>query len=86
MEKNVLNYEPALALFVSDNDPLIFYKRLISISDFLLKPGGKCYFEINEQKGEEVKNLMTHFNFCEVKIHQDINGKDRIVSGVKKKL
>ncbi len=77
MQKNVLDYEPSLALFVEDADPLLFYRKIIEKGKTLLKPGGKYYFEINERCGLEMIELMKK-NLCKnISIEKDINGKDR---------
>lgn len=83
MHKNVLDYEPHLALFVPDQDPLLFYREIIKFAVKKLKQKGRLYFEINERFGNEVSGLMSENGFNKVKIKQDINGKDRIVYGVK---
>ncbi len=79
MHKNVLAFEPELALFVSNNDPLIFYKKIAQKGHCLLKSGGKLYFEINEKYGKEVADLIERLGYSEVKVLKDLNGKDRIV-------
>ncbi len=81
MQKNVLDHEPHLALFVSDGDPLLFYK---AIADFALKklnPNGKIYFEINQVYGEEVKLILESKGFKNVELMKDINNKNRIFRG-----
>jgi len=83
MSSNVLNYEPHLALFVSDRDPLIFYQAIASKSKTLLKPFGKIFVEINESFGNEVKELFKSHGLEEVKIIKDLDGKDRIVTASK---
>ena len=80
MSSNVLLHEPHLALFVSDNDPLLFYKAIAFKSKTLLNPHGKIFVEINEQYGKEVKELFERSNFHTVRIIKDLDGKDRIVS------
>jgi release factor glutamine methyltransferase len=85
MHSNVLGQDPDLALFVDDDDPLLFYRRICDISGSLLNPNGKVYFEIHEAFGSEVKQLMEKYGFEMVTVHQDLNGKDRMVSGIKKK-
>ena len=80
MSSNVLLHEPHLALFVSNDDPLLFYKAIASKSKTLLKPHGKIFVEINEQYGREVKELFAQSNFRTVQITKDLDGKDRIVS------
>ena len=80
MQKNVLDFEPWLALFVPDNDPLIFYRAIVYQAKQILIPGGKLYFEINETYGNEISALMTGNGYT-VEIIKDINGKERIALG-----
>lgn len=79
MNLNVLLYEPEKALFVSDNNPLIFYENILNFAKIKLKPSGKIFFEINETMGREVVDLCHSLGFNNVEIKSDINGKDRIV-------
>ena len=79
MKSNVINYEPHQALFVSDQDPLVFYKAIASKSKTLLNGFGKVFVEINESLGNEVKDLFESSGLKEVKIIKDLYGKDRIV-------
>jgi release factor glutamine methyltransferase len=82
MDNNVLDYEPHLALFVKDNNPLVFYIKIVDFSLKNLKSGGKLYVEINEKYGKETADLLkSNFEFIEV--IKDINGKDRMVKGTK---
>ena len=83
MEDNVLLYEPGLALFVPDNDPLRFYRALGLRAAELLRLGGKGYFEINERYPNEVCALLEEQGFSEVCAHEDYHGKSRFVSFVK---
>lgn len=83
MERNVLDYEPGLALFVPDDDPLLFYRRITEVCQIILKSGGHLYFEINEQFGEATAALLRESGFASVEIIKDLNGKDRIVTGEK---
>ncbi len=79
MQKNVLDYEPHLALFVSDKDPLLFYK---SIADFALKnlrQNGKLYFEINQTFGSEAKQMLENKGFKNVVLVKDFNNNYRIL-------
>lgn len=79
MSKNVLEHEPHLALFVEDNDPLLFYK---AIADFAFKnliPKGILYFEINEALGGDVKKMLEEKGFKNVEVKKDMSGKDRII-------
>lgn len=77
MAPNVLDYEPDIALFVPDNDPLRFYKALAGWADALVKPGGKCFFEINEAFGPQVSELFVSRGFSDVRIIEDFHGKNR---------
>jgi release factor glutamine methyltransferase len=82
MQPNVLNYEPELALFVPNNNPLLFYKK---ITDFALKhlnPEGKIYFETNEHYGHDTALLLEEMNFHHVSLRKDINGKERMLRAV----
>lgn len=83
MQANVLDYEPHLALFVEDEDPLIFYNKIVEFSQTHLKSGGKIYVEINEKYGSQTVQLLQENKFTLVELIQDINGKDRIVKGIK---
>jgi protein-(glutamine-N5) methyltransferase, release factor-specific len=83
MEKNVLDFEPHTALFVSDHDPLIFYRRIAELAQEYLKEGGKLYFEINESLGKEMSELMEQKGFYNIQVRKDINGKDRMMSAIK---
>ena len=81
MKKNVLDFEPPVALFVPDEDPLLFYRAIVNLSQKILSPLGKIYFEINENKGREICAMLESTGYSEVKIVNDINGKERIVKG-----
>lgn len=81
MEQHVLAYEPHLALFVENDNPLLFYNVIIERAASLLFPNGKLYFEINEALGKEVKSKMEQKGFHNVRIIKDMQGKDRIVMG-----
>ena len=84
MQSNVLDYEPHLALFVEDEDPLLFYKEIVKFSTQFLNKNGKLYFEINEKFGAETADLLRANDFVYVEVVKDLNGKDRIVKGNKK--
>lgn len=81
MQRNVLDFEPDLALFVADEDPLIFYRVISQKGKVILKSSGKIYFEINERFGKEVAELLSDTGYQKVRLIQDLNGKDRIVTG-----
>lgn len=83
IQPNVLEYEPHLALFVADNDALLFYRKITALAQKHLTPKGKLYFEINQYLGKETVALVESFGFTEVRLHQDIYGNDRMISAVK---
>jgi len=80
---NVLDFEPPLALFVNDSDPLIYYKAILKLADKILLPGGRLYFEINEMMGKPMILLLKSFDYSEIEILADINNKERIIKGRK---
>lgn len=77
MAKNVVDYEPSLALFVPDNDPLIFYRRIAEVGKYYLKPNGKLYFEIYEYFGQDIKKLLADYGYKSVSVFPDFNNKVR---------
>lgn len=83
MEKNVVEYEPGLALFVPNDQPLCFYELISAYAFEKLKNKGKLYFEIHEEYGMQVKELLLTIGFDQVLITKDLQGKDRIVSARK---
>ena len=80
MEANVLDWEPGIALFVPDDDPLRFYRRIAGLGNDLLLPGGRLYFEINQAYGRETAHMLEMNQYCNVRVIKDIFGKDRIVT------
>ena len=83
MQKNVLENEPHLALFVKDDDALIFYRAIINFAKNRLKPKGFIYFEINEALAGELKDLLKLNNFTDIEIIKDLFGKNRIIKATK---
>lgn len=81
MEPNVLLHEPSVALFVSDSDPLVFYRRITSLAATALRPGGMLAFEINRQFGRQTAKLLTDAGFENVEVVKDSFGNDRFVFG-----
>ncbi len=82
MERNVLDYEPERALFVPDDDPLVFYRKITELCrGGLLASGGGLFFEINEALGSEMKSMMESAGFRDVAIKKDYLGKDRMAVG-----
>lgn len=79
MHANVLDYEPSTALFVSDNDPLIFYRKILEFAQKALKPNGQIWFEINEKFGKETAELCHSEGFKNVEIIRDFRERERIL-------
>ncbi len=84
MRDNVRRYEPSCALFVPDDDPLLFYRVIGMRSMEMLASGGRLFFEIHEQFGAEVCRLLKGMGFEEVECREDMNGKPRMVRCVKR--
>ena len=82
MKANVLQYEPHLALFISDKDPLVFYKKIGSLAAKSLNFGGKLFFEINEQYGSEISKMLSKMGFVDIALKKDINDKDRMIKAI----
>ena len=83
MNKNVLDFEPHSALFVTDSDPLIYYRAILKLADKILIPGGRLYFEVNEAMGKSMEQLLESSGYTEIQIVADINSKERIIKGIK---
>ena len=79
MRDNVLNWEPHTALFVSDNDPLIFYRTILEFAKTHLNENGEVWFEINEYLGKEMTELCKAMGFSDVEIQKDFRGKERVI-------
>jgi release factor glutamine methyltransferase len=80
IKKNVLDYEPHLALFVDDNDALIFYKKIASLAHNNLLKNGQLYFEINQYLGKEMIDLLGKMDFINIDLRKDIYDNDRMIS------
>ena len=81
IKKNVLDYEPHLALFVEDNDALIFYRKIAALAQNNLLEDGQLYFEINQYLGDEMKDLLEKMNFKSIELRKDIYDNDRMIFG-----
>ena len=86
MEVNVLDYEPHVALFVSDEDPLVFYRAIASFGANKLTSGGYIWSEINSYLGKETYQLFADYGFEEVEIIRDFYGRDRFVKAKKRSM
>jgi release factor glutamine methyltransferase len=80
IKSNVLEFEPHLALFVDDNDALLFYRKIAQLAKKNLSEKGKLYFEINQYLGKETVELLESLGFKEVILKKDIYGNDRMIS------
>ena len=83
MEKNVLEHEPSLALFVPNEDPLLFYRKIGLLALQLLNNGGLLFFEINRRFGKEVVTMLQELGYEAVELRQDLFGNDRMVKAIK---
>ena len=79
MQDNVLNNEPHLALFVPDNNPLLFYKKIAELAFTSLSKNGLLFFEINERFGKETVAMLNAIGFVDIELKKDINDKDRMI-------
>jgi release factor glutamine methyltransferase len=84
MAPNVLEHEPHLALFVENNNPLVFYRAIVELGKQTLKKQGQLYFEINEYLGEETQALFSSDTFEDVQLKSDIFGKHRMICAQKR--
>jgi release factor glutamine methyltransferase len=83
MQDNVLNFEPVSALFVSDEDPLVFYKKIASLANKHLTIHGLLYFEINEYFSRDMVLMLNEFNFKDITVKKDFFGKERMIKCTK---
>ena len=83
MAKNVLNYEPHIALFAPDDNPIIFYQRIGDHAWQNLKPEGELYFELNPLTANDVSDYLRHLGFSQIEIRQDQFGKQRFLKATK---
>ena len=83
MEANVLDWEPATALFVPDADPLLFYRKIAELGTVMLKEGGSLYFEINRAYGNETVKMLEGFGYKQIQLRKDDWGNDRMIKAVR---
>ena len=84
MHSNVLDWEPHTALFVSDNDPLLFYRTIAKKGLGLLFPGGKLYFEINRAHGNDTIEMLKSLGYTSIELRKDFAENDRMIRAIKK--
>jgi release factor glutamine methyltransferase len=82
MHSNVTKYEPHIALYVPDADPLLYYREIAQMALSHLNAGGALYFEINQAYGRETVDMLRDMGYGNVELKRDINGKDRMVKAV----
>jgi len=83
MSKNVLDFEPPAALFVPDENPLVYYEAILSLAEGCLNKSGRIYFEINEKMSDRLTELLTGSGYSDVMAVKDINERYRIIKGIK---
>ncbi|MFW5890086.1 MAG: peptide chain release factor N(5)-glutamine methyltransferase [Marinilabiliaceae bacterium] len=83
MNSNVLDYEPHVALFVDDEDPLLFFRAIAQFAIKNLVAGGKLFFEINRDFGEATRELLAGYGFEQIEVRKDLSGNSRMVKAVK---
>ena len=81
IKKNVLDNEPHLALFVEDNDALVFYRKIAELAQKNLLPNGQLFFEINQYLGKEMMELLEKMDFKNIELRKDIYGNERMIKG-----
>lgn len=79
IKKNVLDYEPHLALFVEDNDALLFYRKIAQLAKLSLQPNGLLFFEINQYLGKQTVELLENLGFNNIELRKDLKGNHRMV-------
>lgn len=79
IKRNVLDYEPHLALFVADSDALLFYRKIAQLALKSLSPNGKLFFEINQYLGKETVELLEQLGFKNIELRKDFVGNDRMI-------
>lgn len=79
IEPNVIKHEPAIALFVEDDDPLLFYREIAQLSMTYLKSGAALYFEINQYLYKDLMSMLKHEGFNDITLRKDIFGKERMI-------
>lgn len=83
MDANVIDHEPSIALFVPDDDPLKFYKRISDLSMASLNDNGKLYYEINPLYATDLTEMMSHQGWTDIQLFKDIHGKNRFLRAIK---
>ncbi|MEC9209647.1 MAG: peptide chain release factor N(5)-glutamine methyltransferase [Bacteroidota bacterium] len=82
MQANILEYEPHLALFVANEDPFAFYKKIADLATKSFRGKGRLFFEINEQFANELIAILTQRGFVDIELKKDINDRDRMIKAI----
>lgn len=83
MEANVLEWEPASALFVPDDAPLLFYRKIAELGQTMLKQGGSLFFEINREYGRQTVQMLKELGYSRIELRKDFYGNDRMIKASK---
>lgn len=83
MHQTVLDFEPHIALFVPDSNPLLFYEHISHFAMNHLRKGGSLYYEINQNNGEDTKSLLANMGFVNIELRHDISGNERMIKATK---
>jgi len=83
MEQNVLEYEPSIALFVPDEDPLRFYRAIAEYASITLRPRGALYFEINPLYEQAMREMLQGLGFTDITTQKDSFGKNRMMRAIR---
>ena len=84
MRGNVLKHEPDLALYVRDEDPLLFYRKIAALGKGALTENGMLFFEINENLAEPTSEALSNLSYQSIEVRKDIYGKNRMIRAIKK--
>jgi release factor glutamine methyltransferase len=84
MRRNVTEHEPSIALFVEDDDPLLFYRSIARTARKMLKVGGKLYFEIYENFATEMVDMLTTEGYSNIVVREDFRAKPRMICAEKR--
>ena len=86
MEVNVLPHEPHVALFVPDDDPLLFYRAIAQYGQTALRPGGWLYFEINPLYATDLRDMLAMMSYHDIETKEDQYGKQRMIRACREKV
>jgi release factor glutamine methyltransferase len=79
INRNILDYEPHIALFVGNEKPLVFYEKIVKFAKNNLNSNGQLFLEINQNFGNQTVDLLKNYSFCNIELKKDISGNDRMI-------